>query len=96
MFAVCDTDLPLHGVVGDVAGGICFFDEIVSVVSVDACAAGRSLVDTSPERIVFEGDRAACSWQRHAAHAILEVPEILRGATRVHLGRSVPVAVIRL
>ena len=78
------------------AGGVCLFDEIVSVIGVDTCAAGRRLVDASPKGIVFEGDRAACSRQRHAAHAILEVPEILRGATRVHLCRGVPIAVIRI
>ena len=77
----------------DTAGRVCLFDEIVSVIGVDTCAAGRRLLDSSPKGIVFKGDRAACSRQRHAGHAILEVPEILRGAARVDLGRGIPVAV---
>ena len=63
----------------DTAGGVCFFDQVVAVVGVDACAAGQRLVDAPAEGVVFKADCATGSGQRDAAQAVLEVPGIARG-----------------
>ncbi len=56
------------------AGGIRLLDEVVSVVSKDTGPGGRRFVDSSAEGVVFEGNRSASAWERHARKAVLEVP----------------------
>jgi len=70
------------------------FHQIVVVVGVDGCTARRRFVDSSAERVVFEGDGSAAAGQRDAAQAVFEVPGIGGGVGAGHAGEGVAVGVV--